>query len=979
MNKKTRKLFTWCLVVCMVVVQMLFANVAFAATPYAGADRYQTALKVVQAGWTTSDNAVIARGDDLADALAAAPLAYAKGKAPILLTETGALPTGVMEELTALGVKNVYIVGGTGAVSQAVETALAAKFTVKRLWGADRAATSLAVAKEAFGTTATKAVMVNGEAYADALSISSIAANLGMPILLVSKDTASADVIAYLTGKTVYAVGGEGVISAAVASNATRLSGADRYATNVAVLKNFTLDYSKVYVAVGEDANCVDALGGAALAAKGNNPMVLVDKALTTAASDLLKANVTKDSKVFTLGGVVPASVATAVEALVPVVTDLKVDSVSAINAKQLVVKFTLPVKESTIISNTTTGALVANTVTVGRTVADTLNANKNVTAVTGSLSTDGLTLTLTASAATFFSGTYTLTIADSVETADAKALVAYAGTVTASDAVAPVVSTVAYSTITGNITITTSEPLTAVPTVLRINGAPVTGLAVVANSNNTKFSVAKPSTVAVGTTATVYVAGAADYAGNLLTAYNGSVAITDDQSTLQVVSATQEDSNVTAITLNKSIASNDATLDANITALIDGAAVAAGDVTFALDTTDTTHKTILATFANTYTAPSYFYGTASSKPITFVFVNNAIVDVFGQKLAATTQTVTMTKDLTGPKAISAAVSADGSSIEITFDEVLGSVTAGASNVNVTFRKDGIATAMGGANAAVTIIADENGDNTILSVSPDTTAELDAGTYTVRLAAGTVDDTHTNDCDVVSVSTAVDPTTTSLKATFANLAATNNQFQVTYTEAVDSSALNRSNYTLDGVVLPDGTDIYFHDSTKTKVNIVLPSGSVNFGAVGGATSANNALLGVMNVKTTAGKVVVTNAGTVKVEDNTAAVLQSATLVGANILKLTFNENVSTVTFTNVADMLDDLSISNGTATFAAGDATQVTSISGKDVIITITPGTSNWAAATTGTVTVKTLAGDGDVKDADGVVVKANVSVTLTK
>ncbi len=43
---------------------------------------------------------------------------------PILLTGTYALPAAVADEIDRLGVGTVYVLGGTGVVSTAVETAL---------------------------------------------------------------------------------------------------------------------------------------------------------------------------------------------------------------------------------------------------------------------------------------------------------------------------------------------------------------------------------------------------------------------------------------------------------------------------------------------------------------------------------------------------------------------------------------------------------------------------------------------------------------------------------------------------------------------------------------------------------------------------------------------------------------------------------------------------------------------------------------
>jgi len=322
MYKKTRNLFALCLTFVMIFTTQAFQNVTAASTSLGGSNRYSTALKIVQAGWTKSDSAIIARGDDLADALAAAPLAYAKGKAPILLTTPSELPEGVLNELKTLGVKNIYIVGGTGAVSTAVENQLK-EFTVKRLTGKDRVETSYSVAIEAFGVAPTEVVLANGLAYADALSISAIAATKGMPILLVTNNKLSANVESYIAGKTVYAVGGTDVLNPPLATNTklTRLSGNSRYDTNAAILAKFPQDYSKIYLAKGTKENLVDALTGSALAALGNFPIVLVDGNNTINANQkaVVKANITVNSAEVLLGGTVSAASATMVETLKPI------------------------------------------------------------------------------------------------------------------------------------------------------------------------------------------------------------------------------------------------------------------------------------------------------------------------------------------------------------------------------------------------------------------------------------------------------------------------------------------------------------------------------------------------------------------------------------------------------------------------------------------------------------------------------------
>jgi putative cell wall-binding protein len=329
MTKKTKKIFALCVIFTLLLTSVLFQITASASTALGGADRYATALKIVQNGWTKSDNVIIARGDDLADALAAAPLAYAKGKAPILLTSPNKLPAGVLNQLKSMGVKNVYIIGGTIAVSKTVEEALEkSNFKVIRIAGKNRTETSYKVAIEAFGTIPNEVVIANGLAYADALAISSVAAVRGMPILLVVNNKLSADVASCIANKTVYAVGGTMVLSEDVVTkaNATRLSGKNRYETNAAILKKFPQNYNKIYLAKGTTANLVDALAGSALAALGNNPIILVDEnsAISENLEKIITANISNTSTEILLGGTVSNSAGVAVEAM----KDLMVTSI---------------------------------------------------------------------------------------------------------------------------------------------------------------------------------------------------------------------------------------------------------------------------------------------------------------------------------------------------------------------------------------------------------------------------------------------------------------------------------------------------------------------------------------------------------------------------------------------------------------------------------------------------------------------------
>ncbi|MED4461147.1 hypothetical protein [Metabacillus fastidiosus] len=666
---------------------------------------------------------------------------------------------------------------------------------------------------------------------------------------------------------------------------------------------------------------------------------------------------------------------------------DPVVESVSAVNAKQIVVTFNKSIKKSTVISNDTTGALVANTISVKRTVTDSV-ANKNVDypttdTVTGSLSEDGksLTLTVDASTAKYLDGSYSVTVANSVKATDGTAVKAFAGTVSTKDETKPEVTGVTYDTITGQVEVTVSEPITAVPEVVRVDGQPVTTpVTFVANKNQTKVVFAKPTSVDSGTTKSVEISGAVDAAGNILTRYTGNVTFTADAAAPQVESITQLSSNKAKIVFSKALPTgSDATIDGAINVILDGTPMVAGDVTAALDADDKSNRTVVVTLAGG-AAPNYFYGNASSKTLTFAFANEVITDVFGKKLESVTKNVTMTKDVTGPKVVSVALADNKTDLEVTFDE---EVAAAGTVANIVLRKDGVALTT---PATATRKGATKGEEKVLVITPAAgdlvNGKLPKGEYSVRLETGAITDAHTNKNSASTNTVSVDGDAAKLTASFANAGGTPNEFEVTYSEDVaTTSALNLANYTLDGSALPAGTDIYFKAGQANRVVVIkLPKESINIGAQAGT----NARLGVNGVQSKSGdKTVEAKSATVLVADNTAATVQTAQLVGSNVLKLTFNENIDN------AFAIADLEIKSDAGTFAVSDTTATATKSGKDLVITFAPGTvDNYATVVAGAnLKVKTLDTGADTTDgltgtlvdANGYAVKAGVQVNVSK
>lgn len=274
------------LIICSsIFITLTLANDANASTSterMGGKDRYETAIQISKAGWADkSKYAVLATGEDFPDALCAAPLAKKLG-APILLNAKSKLLPEVAEEIIRLKVEEIVIVGGPGVISADVlNTLTSMNIKCTRIYGENRYETSVKVAGQL--NKSTEIAVATGADFPDAISISSIAAQKGMPILLTERINMPNSVAQYLKSNaisTTYVIGGSDVVSDVVANNfpnVERLQGADRYDTNVAVLNKFSqeLDFNSIYVTTGNDYP--DALAASAVACGTKSPVCLVD------------------------------------------------------------------------------------------------------------------------------------------------------------------------------------------------------------------------------------------------------------------------------------------------------------------------------------------------------------------------------------------------------------------------------------------------------------------------------------------------------------------------------------------------------------------------------------------------------------------------------------------------------------------------------------------------------------------------------
>jgi len=275
-------------------------------TRLSGANRIDTAIAIAKATYTGQvSDIILATADNFPDALAGSVLAY-KLSAPILLVGSSSDDQNkvldyLKNNLTTSGA--IYVLGGSSAVGYDMVSQINAEgFTnITRLGGTDRYETASKIADALKVKAGTPVVLAYGENYPDALSISSVAADMQYPIFLVNGDSLTSEVaqqIISINPTKVYIIGSQGAVSQSVQdqvtkltslapSNIVRLGGTDRFETSLAVAQYFDQSGKDTCIATGN--NFPDALAGSVYAANANAPIILTDLTLSDDAIAYLK------------------------------------------------------------------------------------------------------------------------------------------------------------------------------------------------------------------------------------------------------------------------------------------------------------------------------------------------------------------------------------------------------------------------------------------------------------------------------------------------------------------------------------------------------------------------------------------------------------------------------------------------------------------------------------------------------------------
>ncbi len=272
-----------------------------------------------------SSNAVLVTSGGYWDALAASSLAGALD-APVIMTDTDSLSPQALSEIKRLKVGNVYICGGTAAVSRATESQLKSAvpgITIHRASGPDAVGTSIdcagktrSVQKQKGEAASDTCIIATVDGYWDALSASPLSYATGAPIFLSSESGLSNEALAAI-GKGGYrkalVCGGTAALSDNVevqlkkvgVTEVTRQAGEDAYVTSARVagfsMRNANMMVDGMGVATAH--GYWDAVAGAALCGSRNSVLVLADDGYTDALDTTFFSHRDLIGSVYVFGG----------------------------------------------------------------------------------------------------------------------------------------------------------------------------------------------------------------------------------------------------------------------------------------------------------------------------------------------------------------------------------------------------------------------------------------------------------------------------------------------------------------------------------------------------------------------------------------------------------------------------------------------------------------------------------------------------
>jgi Zn-dependent M28 family amino/carboxypeptidase/putative cell wall-binding protein len=294
---------------------------------YHGLDRFDTAALIATddtgtAATHNSDTVILARSHEYPDALAGSLMAGLED-APLLLTDTNAIPEYTLDALDELEPTKIVLLGGTAAISAEVETQLKETYEVDRIGGIDRFETAAMISSHQDAAATDFAIVALGTNFPDALVSGPLAYAAGFPIVLTATDAlpeVSKKALTDLGVSKVLIAGGLNAVGQAVedeikamnietervrgeAPHADRFGTATAFADWAAANLGFTTDHVNLATGLNfPDALAVGPHAGADFS--GPAPILLVaPTSLTGATEAWLTENATPDNQAIHVAG----------------------------------------------------------------------------------------------------------------------------------------------------------------------------------------------------------------------------------------------------------------------------------------------------------------------------------------------------------------------------------------------------------------------------------------------------------------------------------------------------------------------------------------------------------------------------------------------------------------------------------------------------------------------------------------------------
>jgi len=243
--------------------------------------------------------------------------------------------------------------------------------------------------------------------------------------------------------------------------------------------------------------------------------------------------------------------------------------------------------------------------------------------------------------------------------------------------------------------------------------------------------------------------------------------------------------------------------------------------------------------------------------------------DLEGNSGRTSDRTITINRDLTPPRFINASYNLNTNEIQLAFDKPLKTVVPDRSKITLTYQGSTF-------NPSVKT----NVDNKLIINA----SGLKDGTYTISVAAGTVQDRTISENKNHQFTTSVTKKSDSVlpEVTFRETNG-NGQFEAIFSEEVDAaSATTAGNYLLDGTAISSSSVLSISRDLRF-VTITLPEGTIKTTQQYSITARGIKDLSDNMMKTYTAKIWLT--------DNTQPILQRAEVDKDDYIRLTFSENI----------------------------------------------------------------------------------------